>query len=92
MLKKVAALNIQINESGECELISDDAHYLDNVAILHQAAGILRNAMSGITFQTSHYSPSAELNLQQCKTLVPEALYDFVAQARRKVFAIGAAN
>ena len=45
-LKKVAALNIQISESGECELISDDANDLDNVAILHQAAGILRNAMS----------------------------------------------
>ena len=83
-LKKVAALNIQISESGECELISDDANDLDNVAILHQAAGILRNAMSGITFQTSHYSQSGDLNLQQCKTFVPEALYDFIAWCTSK--------
>ena len=61
-LKKVASLNLQINESGECEFSSEDASDVDSV-ILHRVAGILRSAMSGITCQASHYAPSGDLNV-----------------------------
>ncbi len=84
-LKKVAALNIQISESGECEYTtSEDTGELDNAVILHQAAGILRSSMSGISFQTTHYTPSGDLNMQQCKNFVPETLYDFITWCTSK--------
>ena len=77
-LKKVATLNIRINESGECEYttMSDDSSELDSAVILHRTAGILHSSISGNTFQNIHYAPSRELNKQQCKTFVPEMLYD----------------
>ena len=79
-LKKVATLNIKINESGECDFAStyEDPSELDSAVILHQAAGILRSSMSGITFQTTHYVPSGDLNIQQCKKFVPDTLYNFI--------------
>ena len=82
-LKKVASLNLQINESGECEFSSEDASDVDSV-ILHRVAGILRSAMSGITCQASHYAPSGDLNVQKCKNFVPETLYDFIAWCTSK--------
>ena len=38
-LKKVASLNLQINESGECEFTSEDASDVDSVVILLRADG-----------------------------------------------------
>ncbi|XP_014680008.1 PREDICTED: uncharacterized protein LOC106819957 [Priapulus caudatus] len=84
-LKKVAALNIEINESGKCEFTSEDGSDVDpDSVVLHRAAGIIRSAMSGITFQTSHYAPSGDLNVRQCKNFVPETLYDFIAWCTSK--------
>lgn len=54
------------------------------MVILHRAAGILRSAMSGITFQTSHYAPSGDLNVEKCKNFVPETLYDLIAWCTSK--------
>jgi len=81
-LKKISALHVQINDLGKCEYTSSDlAKYrdADNYVILHRAAGILRYSMSGITFRSMHYSPSSNLNTEQCKAFVPDTLYDFVA-------------
>jgi len=85
-LKRISALHVQINDLGECEYTSSDlAEHPDcDSVILHRAAGILRNAMSGITFQSTHYSPSSNLNTDHCKAFVPQTVYDFVAWCTSK--------
>ena len=80
LVKKVSALNIQINESGDYEFGScDESDQLDNAVILHQAAGILRDSISGKTFQSNHYNPSGQFEKYLCKSFIPETLYDFIA-------------
>lgn len=75
-LKKASDLQVQVTEQGECEL-GDSEQCADDSVILHKAAGIIRNAMGGISFQENEYLPSGEMEIEKSKSFVPKQLLDF---------------
>jgi len=79
-LKKAEALSAQISEMADCDFgsLDTDVDQLDDTAILHRAAGIIRNATDGITFSSYYYSPSSALKPGECRLFVPDTLCDFI--------------
>ena len=41
-------------------------------------AGVIRNAVAGLSFQKNEYLPSGHLEIEKCKSFVPKSLLDFV--------------
>ena len=62
-----------LDGKSECE-VRDIVEECDNT-ILHRAAGILRKAIEGISFQVDKYVPSSE----KCKAFVPGVLLNFIS-------------
>ena len=82
-LKKASEFLGQINEQSECELTGYEDGQDDSV-ILHKAAGLLRSAIEGISFQSLEYAPSGELDVEKCKSFVPSILIDFISWCTSK--------
>jgi len=78
-LRQVVQLQVHANEVGECELESVAQSSENDTVVLHRAAGIIRNLISGLTFQSEGYDPSGKTNLSEAKAFVPNPLYDFIA-------------
>ena len=53
-------------------------------ALQHKAAGLLRSAIEGISFQSLEYAPSGELDVEKCKSFVPSILIDFISWCTSK--------
>jgi hypothetical protein len=85
-LRKLHVTHLQVheNEVGECELQSMGEGSDDDYVILHRAAGIIRNLISGLTFQSQGYDPSGKINTSESKAFVPDGLYDFIAWCTSK--------
>ena len=79
MLRQVVQLQVHANEVGECELESVAQSSENDTVVLHRAAGIIRNLISGLTFQSEGYDPSGKTNLSEAKAFVPNPLYDLIA-------------
>ena len=47
--------------------------------ILHKAAGIIRNSMSDLHYQSQQYEPSGQFNKEKCKDFIPDSLYNFIS-------------
>ena len=75
-LKKVNELHMRVSEQGEFEAFSVEEE--SDSQILHRAAGIIRKAIAGLSFQANEYAPSGEIEIRKCKEFVPGALLDFV--------------
>ena len=78
-LKKATELQIHIDEQGECELGDFEQPVDSDSVILHKAAGVIRNAVAGLSFQENEYLPSGHLEIEKCKSFVPKSLLDFVS-------------
>ena len=82
-LQRAREFRVQVDEQGECELGGyEDGP--DDRAILHKAAGVLRRAFEGISFQSSEYAPSGELDVDKCKAFVPSILINFISWCTSK--------
>jgi len=81
--RKAEALSAQMTEMVEGDIGSFDpgVDQVDDAAILHGAAVL---AISRITFQSTHYVPSDDINIKQCRSFVPDILYDFIAWCTMK--------
>lgn len=83
-IRQVVRLQVHVNEIGECELESVAQSSENDTVILHRAAGIIRDLISGLTFQSEGYDPSGNINLSAAKAFVPNPLYDFIAWCTSK--------
>lgn len=63
---------------GEFQLRVAQVDQGDVCSTLHKAAGIIQDAVKGITFNLDQYSPSGDLEIKKCKAFVPSILLDFV--------------
>ena len=58
--------------------MGDFEHPVDSDSvILHKAAGVIRNAVAGLSFQENEYLPRGHLETEKCKSFVPKSLLDF---------------
>jgi len=73
-----------ISEQGEFEALSvaEDS----DSQVLHRAAGIIRKAIAGLSFQANEYAPSGDIEIRKYKEFVPDALLDFVGWCTSKRF------
>ena len=74
-----------MSEQGEFGLVND-AQEVDTQSnlILHRAAGIIRQAVNGITFQSHEYEPSDQFQIEKCRSFVPNLLIDFISWCTSK--------
>lgn len=81
-LKKVNELHMAISDQGEFEAfpVAEDS----DSQVLHRAAGIIRKAIAGLSFQANEYAPSGEIEIGKCKAFVPDILLDFVGWCTSK--------
>ena len=66
-MQKVVQLQVTVNEMGESQLEMSAVISETDDMILHKAAGIIRNSMSDLHFQSKQYEPSGQLNKLNCK-------------------------
>lgn len=83
-LKKVNKLHMGISEQGKFEALSvpEDS----DSQVFSGAAGIIRKAIAGLSFQENEYAPSSEIEIRKCKEFVPDVLLDFVGWCTSKRF------
>ena len=79
-LRKASDLQTsQQEDNDECLESEPNTRHLNEVEVLHAAAGILRKQMAEINESKHHYDPSSKIAIDPCAQFVPNLLYDFIA-------------
>ena len=68
--------NLQQEDSTDLFEEPDTSH-VNEIQLLHSAAGILRRHMSNIVEAKHHYDPSSRIGIDPCAKFVPDLMYDF---------------
>ena len=66
-----------------------DTSHVNEIQLLHSAAGILRWHMSNIVEAKHHYDPSSKIGIDPCTKFVPDLMYDFFMWLTVKVELLG---
>ena len=68
--------NLQQEDDTEC-FDKPETSDIDEIQLLHTAAGILRRQMSDIAESRRHYDPLSKISIDQCAKFVSDFMYDF---------------
>ena len=78
-LQKVVQLQVTVNKMGESQFEMPEEISETHHMILHKAAGIIRNSMSDLHYQSHQYEPSGQFNKEKCKDFIPDSLHNFIS-------------
>ena len=88
-LRKASELqNLQQEDSTDLFEEPDTSH-VNEIQLLHSAAGILRRHMSNIVEAKHHYDPSSKIGIDPCAKFEPDLMYDFFMWLTVKVELLG---